>query len=150
MDDFDRNPVSDARHVTIGTRTYGMVRNLLLKEPSWFLEAGSGFGTLLWGALALLSDDYDLPTAGYVMPVVGMMFGPWRMIVVRGSPFSRALACGLGSIWWVCLLSGLLHKYGLISGESLVIMALVGDILSIGKFSIIALELLRAPAPEGA
>lgn len=119
------------------------IRNGLLYEPSYHFEAASGLAALLWSGGVFLSDDYVLKPCAYIMPGIGLIFGCCRLLVLRGDPIKRAALATFGIAWWMTLLIAQTNHYGIVPPEGLVAALLVGDLLTTGKFSIMAAETLK-------
>lgn len=109
---------------------------LLEYEPSWFAEFTSGLGMLLWGLFALLTDAYRVDGAGLIMPILGILLGPVRWLVLaRLASAPRALFAFAGSAWWILITAALYQAHGLVPAHALYISAAVQDALTLAKFS---------------
>lgn len=118
-------------------------------EPSWFAEAMSATGIFWWAAFALLSDDFDMHASAYVMPCLGLVAGPLRAaLLFRLNPMPRVAAAAAGFVWWTTLLAGLMHQYGSVPMEGACLALMVGDALTVAKFSIWAWRLMHPRTPE--
>lgn len=122
------------------------LRDGLLYEPSYFFEAASGVGIFLWSFGALTSDDYHISGCGYVMPVAGVVFGLWRLWLIRRDPIWRAAAAAGGMLWWILLVMGIVHHYGIMPMEGPCVAFAMGDFLTLCKFRILAREVVTAHA----
>lgn len=115
------------------------ISNIIEYEPSWFSESGSALGILLWGYFALISDDYAVTGGAWVMPAVGLLFGPIRMLALFNlTPMLRVLLAAVAIIWWGWLIATLYAFKGSIPALSGYSIGAYMDVLTVARFSLIA------------
>lgn len=108
-------------------------------EPSWFAECMSALGIFLWGAFALLTDDYDVTGMACIMPLFCLVLGPTRIAVLFSlRPEFRVLVACIGFVFWVVVASSLHHRSGFLPAEGMAVALAFGDVLTVGKFSLVA------------
>ena len=81
------------------------------------------------------------------LPGFGLLFGPIRiMLLFRLVPLPRVLAAMLGFVWWSGICYGAWVARGALPGLGAFQALAVGDILTVAKFSTLAIFEARARA----
>ena len=118
---------------------YRRVDTVLRFEPSWFAECMAGVAMLLWSVSAFITDDHRMNALGYVAPLAGLLLGPARMaFLFRLNPEPRVLAACASFVWFAGLFAALCHTRGTVPGLGLIAAFMLGDLLTVAKFSLIA------------
>lgn len=113
---------------------------ILRYEPSWFAEAMSALAMAGWSLIAFLSDAYNMEGWGYAMPVVGILLGPARLLyLAKTDAEPRVVAACMAFCWWLPLGLSLFDQRGLVPALALFSAMALGDLLTVAKFSLVAL-----------
>jgi hypothetical protein len=125
------------------------VRNRILFvidfEPSWHTEFGAGLGMLLWSVFAFFTDDLRVTGTDYLLPFVGVAFGPLRWVLLfQVVPAPRAGASAIGAAVFAWIGCGLAGHYGVVPLLGFIIAFFVMEVLTICRFSSRALGALMA------
>lgn len=109
-------------------------------EPSWFAECMSATGIFLWALFAVLGDDFILTKHALLLPCFCLMFGPSRFLVLFGlRPELRVLVAMISWSIWATIGTSLFQTNGLLPAEGIIAGVALGDLLTVGKFSIVSL-----------
>jgi hypothetical protein len=108
-------------------------------EPSWFAEVMSATGLFLWAVFAFMTDDYDVTGPACILPALCILFGPIRTAALFSLQAQwRVLAAIVAGAFWISIWSSLFTRSGFLPVHGIVIGVLLGDALTIGKFSLVA------------
>lgn len=109
-------------------------------EPSWIAEFMCAAGILLWSAFTY-GDAFTVRGWAWCMPIIGLAFGPARMaLLFRLDPLPRVLAAAMSFVWWAWLTLSLFEAFGRVPTLGAFAALAMGDLLTVGKFSIAALR----------
>lgn len=115
------------------------IANIIEYEPSWFAESGSALGIFLWSMFAMTTDDYKVTGMAWLMPAVGLLFGPLRLMALfQTTPMFRVACAMAGVIGWGWLYATLFASKGLIPGLAGYFVLGYMDMLTVARFSLIA------------
>ncbi len=120
---------------------YSRAAELLRIEPTWFGEAGSGLALFGWGAACFFTPDFAIHGAAWLLPCVGVVFGPFRWPFLRPAvlqtAFGPRMICATFSalIWaWIALSMG--NVYGINPSMFMALGFCFIDVLTMARFSL--------------
>ena len=113
-------------------------------EPSWFAECMSATGLFFWAVFAFITDDFIKTDTALLLPLFGCLLGPARLLILFGLRAElRVFFAMTNFLVWVVLFDGLFRRYGIVPAEGLIIGVALGDVLTVGKFSLVAQQARR-------
>ena len=140
---------SASHHQAMTDLTRARIVLILQYEPSWFAEFMSALGISAWSVLSWFTDDYRIHGWEWLMPGIGILFGPLRAwLLFHLDPAPRVVAAAAGAVWWGWLAYSMWKVWGAVPGESGLGALFVGDMLTLMKFSLAAVLAEREAARD--
>ena len=124
------------------TKTFKVVRRItfiIQYEPSWFAEFMSAASLFYWSFFAMISDDFFSHPNFYTTPALGLLLALTRLFALfRLIPELRVALAMANFLVWMSIFTGLYRVYGIVPAEGLIIGLAFGDVLTVGKFSLVS------------
>ena len=118
-------------------RVANHVADILEFEPSWFAEFGSGVSMALWSLGAFLTDDIVIRGGSWVLPVIGIILGPLRWVLLWQRWYlARVMAATASALFWGWIAAAAAARYGMIPRASGPESWMLMDCLTMARFSL--------------
>ena len=123
------------------------MRAIHYESPSWLSEFVSGAGVLGWSIGMMCGDDYRWTQGSYILPIVGLLSGPMRLVSLL-SPVSyyRTAFAILHALCWLQLAELLWDRTGSTGAVLVYSVIALCDALIVVKFSTMAYVRTKAEA----
>ena len=126
-------------------RAAAFVGRILIYDPSWFVEFGSGLAILLWSIGCFYTRDLNIHGTGWIVPSLGLALGPVRWVLLLRLWYGpRTVIAFFAAAWWGFIAIGFCQKLGIAPMLGVIASVCVMDTLTMSRFSIPCLTDLLA------